>query len=244
MDPVAISNVLEDQFVQTGNLVDKDMRINFTKYSRPGYRHRKWIVYSHSNATTIFHHHEYAKMLVLDLDIGCILYDYPGYGLSLGKPTEYTCEKSLEIVIKYMLESMEIPKENIILMGQSIGTGIVISYAHHHQWTYPIVLLCPYTTIINIVFNPILSSLLYPFDKFTSVYTIKKLDCPIKIFHGTDDQFIPLSHSITLANVMKNKLFDPVWLQGASHNDIAYHILPRDLIEVIGFNTKYTYKNK
>lgn len=231
-----VEKIVNDKSVYIGSVVDKSMTINFIKYAQSGRCHKKWVVFSHTNATTIFNYSNYAKKLSLALDVGCIFYDYPGYGMSSGKPTEYTCVKSLDMIIKYMIESMQVLKENIILIGQSIGTGIIISYAHRYHWTSPIILISPYTTIINIASIPLLSSLLYPYDKFKSIKTVKKIDCAIKIFHGTKDKLIPISHGISLANAMKNKQLFPVWIEGASHNNMISSICVKDLLEVINFD--------
>ena len=59
------------------------------------------------------------------------------------------------------------------------------------------------------------------------------MDCPIKIFHGTLDKVIPVSHGYDLANARKNKTFEPVWLQGIGHNDMLDNIKTEDLMEVV-----------
>ena len=49
----------------------------------------KWIVFSHGNGSDIYGMYEYGLYLANTLNIGIVMYDYLGYGLSTGNPSEY-----------------------------------------------------------------------------------------------------------------------------------------------------------
>ena len=69
-------------------IVGKDnQKISYMKIQMSS-KIKKWIVFSHGNAATIFNYYYYAKQLCNDLGVGCIFYDYPGYGFSSGTPTD------------------------------------------------------------------------------------------------------------------------------------------------------------
>ena len=50
-------------------------------------------------------------------------YDYTGYGGSSGDGSSADHHMDMCCVVKYAMETMHWPKEKIVLLGQSIGTG-------------------------------------------------------------------------------------------------------------------------
>jgi pimeloyl-ACP methyl ester carboxylesterase len=210
-----------------------DIKISYLKFNVKS-NTKKFIVFSHGNAATIFHYYDYAKKLCADLNVGGIFYDYPGYGLSSGIPTDSNCVWALAKVIEHMIVKMKIPIENIILIGQSIGTGVTMQYAYENAWPGPIILISPYKSIIT-VGTEISSCITQYVDKYPSIKYIAELDCPVKIFHGTNDNIIPISHGQALATARKNKAFYPTWLLNIGHNDILENIKIEDLQAVINY---------
>lgn len=194
----------------------------------------KFIVFSHGNAATIYDYYYYGKKLASDLGVNCIFYDYPGYGLSSGTPTDESCVNALEIVVLHMMTTMDISKKNIILIGQSIGTGITTEFAHKYFWLSPIILLAPFKSIVRIATETSTCITKYV-DKYPSIDYVKVLNCPIRIFHGTQDEIIPFYHGTELAAACRNKTFSPVWLDGIGHNNILDHIDMCDLAEVVNY---------
>ena len=57
-----------------------------------------------------------------------VAFDYQGYGLSEGEPSESACYQDLACVVDYVNRALLTPNRNIYLVGQSLGTGVVIDY--------------------------------------------------------------------------------------------------------------------
>jgi len=195
---------------------------------------KKWVIFSHGNAANIFQYYDYILKLHKELGVGCIFYDYPGYGLSTGHPTDKSCVKSLKKVVNHMVADYKIQLKDIILMGQSIGTGVVMEYAYKSVWKQPIILVSPYKSIITVATESSQSITQY-IDKYPSLKYIQEMTCPIKIFHGTDDNIIPITHGMALHEAMLNDTFNPLWLNGVGHNDIIESIPNSALLEVINY---------
>ena len=236
INPKMISMVNLDPYANLCQIKNGELIISYLQIHKQNNNQKKWLVFSHGNAATIFDYYYYAKQLNNELNVGCVFYDYPGYGFSTGYPTEESCIDTLELVVNHLVTKIQIPKNDIILIGQSIGTGVIVSYAHKHQWTSPIVLISPYKTILSVVLDTSATSLTQYIDKFMSLPKIKDLNCPIKIFHGTNDNIVPISHGKALAAACTNKTFDPVWLPGVGHKDILEHIDMEDLFEVVNYH--------
>jgi pimeloyl-ACP methyl ester carboxylesterase len=176
----------------------------------------KVIIFSHGNSSNIYTKAPYLKRLSDLLCINIICYDYPSYGDTNGLPTEKNCVECLNIVIEDTLNYYK----NIILVGQSLGTGIVIDYVSNHKWLSPILLISPYKSIPRVITDNSIA------DSFTSQHCYQSIDkisnaiCPIKIVHGEKDTLIPMSHANDLYILVANKQFLPTFIPDTGHNDI------------------------
>jgi pimeloyl-ACP methyl ester carboxylesterase len=198
----------------------------------------KYLIFSHGNRGNIFLEFEYLQKLSNQLHISIIGYDYIGYGLSEKlRPTEKRCYESITAVIDYVKNIPDVDNSNIYLMGRSLGTGVVIDYVSKNEWNNPILLISPYKSIYTVFFDfPFTSPFISPFDKFKSIDKLKHITCPIKIFHGTHDELINISHSITLLTNIKNKKLHPIWFYGVGHRDILSKISDKYFHEVLNCN--------
>ena len=59
---------------------------------------------------------------------------------------------------------------------------------------------------------------LLPFDKFNNIAKIRKINCPVLIVHGNDDDLIPVWHGKKLFKKANQPKFN-LWIDGAGHND-------------------------
>lgn len=198
----------------------------------PNINPRKYIIFSHGNGCDIYTMSEYFKFLCNSFDVCVLSYDYNGYGLSGGLPTEENCYNCLGIVVKYVKNDLNVSEDKIVLIGQSLGTGITIHYACKYNWKSPIILISPYKSIPRVMCDSSLADCCIGNYKFKSTNKIKDLTCPIKIFHGELDQVIDISHGKYLYKMLINKQLQPVWIKHADHDNILSKIENRDLDEV------------
>lgn len=190
----------------------------------------KYIIFSHGNASDIYSH--YNNMCYLSDKYGCnvICYDYMGYGLSTGKLLLNNCYISHIQIIDYVIHRNNLSKDDIILMGESLGTGIVVDFVYNQKkWDSPIILISPYKSIARIKFDIDISNII---DKVKTYKKINNINCPIKIIHGLDDELIDCNdHGRYLASLVKNPL-ENQWLEGFGHNFTSF-IEKIDLSEII-----------
>lgn len=182
---------------------------------------KKYIIFSHGNGSDINSLFEFAKQLADTVHAHVVLYTYPGYGTSTGKPNETGCYKSLDIVVNYFLN---IDKNNeILLMGQSLGTAVTIDYVSRHPfWENPIVLISPFRSVSRVIYDNYLTTYLY--GKFDNTEKIKLINCPVKFYHGLQDKLVKPSHSESLYLLCNDKSLSPTYLEEACHNNILSHI--------------------
>lgn len=176
------------------------------------------LLYSHGNGTDIGHIDRFLSKLAYCIGMNIISYDYPGYGLSTGSlglntnNSENQCYSTIRHVINYLLEK-GCKYSDIILFGSSIGTGPTIDLAAKINGLKCVILQTPFTKILVTETGEMI---------FENEKKINSIDSQIIILHGTEDQIVPLSHGITLYNILKDKQKDVklITICGASHNNI------------------------
>ena len=187
-----------------------------TLYSRPAAEGMPTLLWSHGNAQNL-------SSLRSDLDalnlqgFGVIAYDYPGYGESSGKPTEKGAYRAAEAAYNHLTETLKTPADQIILIGQSVGSGPTCWLAaQHDSQNRGVVLISPFLSVFRVVTRvPIL-----PGDRFPNLKWIKEFKTPLLVIHGENDQVIPFQDGKRLFELSPSpkKTFVPV--PDAGHNDI------------------------
>ena len=118
-----------------------------------------------------------------DQDWEFIAYDYPGYGLSTGTPSEESCYESIDTVYQYLLNELGRSPERILIWGRSLGTG-PSCYLASQQKVGGIILETPFTS----AFRTVTEIPLLPWDYFNNLEHAKLISCPSLIIHGEWDE--------------------------------------------------------
>ena len=171
------------------------------------------ILYSHGNAEDLGWNRdlleEYHRR-----GFNVLGYDYQGYGLSQGKPSERNAYADEEAAFQFLVNEKKIPPERIIAVGQSLGGAMAIDLASKHRLG-GLIVQSSFTSAFRVLTRfPII-----PFDKFNSVGKIKRVSCPVLVIHGRAGSVIGFWNSELLyaaAPGPKQKW----WVDRANHNDI------------------------
>ncbi|KAH0685440.1 hypothetical protein KY290_019616 [Solanum tuberosum] len=177
------------------------------------------MLYSHGNAADLGQMFELFVELSLRLRVNLMGYDYSGYGQSTGKPSECNMYADIDTVYKCLKEQYEVKDEQLILYGQSVGSGPTVDLASHTPNLRAVVL-----------HGPILSGLrvLYPlkhthwFDIYKNVEKISLVNCPVLVIHGTADEVVDCSHGKQLYELCKEK-YEPLWINGGGHCNLELY---------------------
>lgn len=112
----------------------------------------KTIIYSHGNATDVGAMYPLQAMLVQSLLCHVVSYDYSGYGESGGVATEANTYKDIAAVYDYTLKNVaDGNASNIILYGQSVGSGPTCHLAQREQDIGGIILHSPFTSGMRVL---------------------------------------------------------------------------------------------
>jgi fermentation-respiration switch protein FrsA (DUF1100 family) len=149
---------------------------------------------------------------------GVLALDYRGFGASTGSPTEAGLYSDGETAYRWLAARVE-PKR-IVLMGESLGTGIAVWLASR-QPAAALILQSPYTSVADLAARsyPLFPVRLLMQDQFHSDLLIDKVHMPVLIQHGEKDTIVPIifgERLYALANQPKRFLVYP----SAAHNDL------------------------
>ena len=126
-----------------------------------------------------------------NLDVNFLIIAWRGFSGNKGKPNELGLYRDAESAIKW-LKFKGIIEKNIILYGESLGTGVAVEIAQNKNYA-GVILESPFTSMIN------MGKKYYPFfpvsillkDKFESYKKINNIFVPVLIMHGKVDKIVP-----------------------------------------------------
>ncbi|KAG0455238.1 hypothetical protein HPP92_024530 [Vanilla planifolia] len=174
------------------------------------------LLYSHGNAADLGQMYELFIELSILLRVNLMGYDYSGYGQSSGKPSEQNTYADIDAVYKCLIESYGAKEENIILYGQSVGSGPTLELAARLPCLRAVVLHSPILSGLRVMY-PVKRT--YWFDIYKNIDKMPLVNCPVLIIHGTADDVVDCSHGKQLWELCKEK-YEPLWLKGGKHCDL------------------------
>jgi len=209
-------------------------------YWQPATNATVTILHSHGNAEEINDLADIFDALV-QTNINLLAYDYPGYGLSAGKPTEQGCYQAAETAYRFLTREKGISPETIIVLGRSIGSGPACYLAEK----YPVKGLILESGFLSAP-RVVTRYRLIPVDPFPNANRIPRIACPKLIIHGTKDPVIPFWHGQKLYEISSGeKVFYPI--QGGGHNDLQLRMgydIYADLIHKFVNRQSHLLENK
>lgn len=170
------------------------------------------LLWSHGNAEDINLAQSYMDYLS-ENGYGYLVYDYPGYGLSDGSPSESGCYRNIQAAWTHLTDTLAIPEKDIFIIGQSVGSGPSVWLAEMHK-AAGLVLFSPLKSINRVPFtiNP------FPYDRFPNIDRIANVSSPLLVIHGDQDTVIDQSHGKALYEKhLGEKTFHSA--KGVGHND-------------------------
>ena len=150
----------------------------------------KTILYLHGNAGSLenrihkINHFE-------DMNINFLLLSWRGFSGNKGEPTEQGLYQDARSAVKWLIKQ-GVFEENIIVYGESLGTGVTTEIAQNRNFA-GIILESPFTSMVAAGKSkyPIFPIRLLLKDRYESDKKIKNIKSPVLIMHGEEDKIVP-----------------------------------------------------
>lgn len=186
------------------------------------------ILFSHGNAEDLGMIYDWFNDLARVLRVNILAYDYTGYGKSHGTPTESQCYNDIDAAYHHLTHVRNIPPEQIVLYGRSLGSGpscyLAAKTARQGRSVAGVILQSPLLSAFRVAFN---FRFTVPGDRFPNLHYAPYIACPVFIVHGTQDEVVPFWHGERLFLSVRSKWrAKPFWVEGAGHNNIEALLRP------------------
>ena len=150
----------------------------------------KTIVYFHGNAGNLenrIHKLNHFK----DMDVNFLIISWRGFSGNSGKPSEQGLYKDGKSAIDW-LKKKGLVEKDIILYGESLGTGIATQIAQNKKFA-GLILETPFTSMVDAAKNvyPYIPVNLLLKDRYENDRKIKNINIPVLVLHGEVDRIVP-----------------------------------------------------
>ena len=157
----------------------------------------KTILFFHGNAGNLFNR-VYKLNELNKLDLNILIISWRGFSGNEGEPTEKNLYHDAEEVVKW-LNNRGIDNKNIILYGESLGTGVATELGKKNIFG-GIILESPFTSIAKVakIYYPYLPINIILKDRYNSIEKIQSINIPVLIMHGKKDNIVPQKMGLDL----------------------------------------------
>jgi pimeloyl-ACP methyl ester carboxylesterase len=154
--------------------------------------------------------------------IGAYAVEYPGYGWAKGQTlSEDSIYAAAEVALKHLQTKLAVPRDAIVLQGQSLGAGVAAEMARR-GYGAKLVLVSPFTSMVD------MAALVAPFlpvrwlvrDRYETLRKAPALALPTLVIHGTSDEVIPFEMGRRVAENLPRAEF--VTIPDGHHGDVFF----------------------
>lgn len=179
----------------------------------PGARHA--VLFSHGNAEDLGHGRPFLEAM-RRAGFSVLAYDYAGYGLSGGRPSERAAYRDAQAAYDHLTGALGVPPDRVIVHGRSLGGAV----AAHLAARNPCAGLVLESTFVS-AFRVVPVGRILPFDRFRTASRLPAVECPVLVIHGSADEVIPAWHGRRLYDLAPGEK-RALWVPGAGHNDLEW----------------------
>jgi fermentation-respiration switch protein FrsA (DUF1100 family) len=176
------------------------------------------ILYCHGNAGNLSHRGPTVEKICKALGESVLIFDYPGYGKSGGKPNEKGCYLAADAAYDWLIEQ-KIDPAKIVIYGGSLGGGVAVDLASRKKHR-ALVLAKTFSSLPDVgqYLHPWLPVRWVMRNRFDSLGKIGSCTSPVFVVHGTADTLIPFEFGKRLFEAA-NEPKQFMAAEGADHND-------------------------
>lgn len=154
------------------------------------------VLFSHGNGGNISHRLETLRIFN-ELGLSVLVYDYSGYGQSLGEPGEASTRADARAAWDWLVDEQDVRPDSIILMGRSLGGAVTAGLAGDlgREGVLPagLVLESTFTSV------PDMGAHIYPWlpvrqlvrYQYNAVEDLSDVRLPALFAHSRDDDIVP-----------------------------------------------------
>src|SRR6266704_1292897 len=147
-----------------------------------------------------------------------LVLDYPGYGGSGGRATEGALYAAADAAYASLTARPDVDPQRVYVYGRSLGSAVATYTAAHHP-VAGLILESPFTHAAAMAkyHYGLLPRFLLRLS-LDNVANVRRVSCPILLFHGDADRLVPTAMGMAVAAAAAGPV-EVVLIHGAGHND-------------------------
>jgi pimeloyl-ACP methyl ester carboxylesterase len=151
------------------------------------------VLYCPGNAGNLEGRTSAIRELCQALGESVLIFDYPGYGRSDGKPSEASCCAAADAACRWLVESKHIAADRIILYGESLGGGVAVEQASRGPHR-ALVLVRTFASIPAVAQAHFSTIAVLATNRFDNIARLGQCKQPAFIAQADKDRIIPFEH--------------------------------------------------
>jgi fermentation-respiration switch protein FrsA (DUF1100 family) len=155
---------------------------------------RATLLFCHGNGGNISHRLD-SILIFNSLGLNVFIFDYRGYGMSQGRPSEQGTELDALAAMQWLIGEKQVDPEKLIIFGRSLGGAVAAGLACT-QGAAGLVLESSFTSYGDIgrEHYPWLPVRLIARYRYATLEKVADISMPVLVVHSTDDELVPFRH--------------------------------------------------
>jgi len=173
------------------------------------------VLFAHGNGEDVGDSQDFLEAY-RTLGVSVLAFDYPGYGLSTGTPSEPGAYAAADAAYEFLRDEASVDPRRIVVHGRSLGGGVMVDLAARG----PVAGLIIESSFVS-AYRVRTGVPIIPIDQFRSLKKMSAVEAPVLVIHGTADEIIAPWHGQRLAEAVPEDRLHTLWVEGAGHNDLV-----------------------
>jgi alpha-beta hydrolase superfamily lysophospholipase len=180
------------------------------------------VLYFHGNYDHLQYYWDRVELLY-KTGFNIFIFDYQGYGMSEGTPSESALYADSRAALQYLLAHNDVSPTRLVFYGYSLGCAGAIDVAAYTFTPSCLLLESPYASTSTLLQSGVLldipSSYVMKGD-YNNAEKIRKVHTPLLLMHGVDDKFIDIEKNGTVVFNNANRPKQFIRVPGADHEGV------------------------
>lgn len=180
------------------------------------------VLYSHGRRDNLQFYWDRVELLY-KMGFNVFIYDYEGFGMSEGEPSEGAIDADAHAALEYIRSRSDVDASQIAGYGFSLGCVAAINLAVNSNALHVLILESPFASSTTLVQSGTLLDIPSSYvmrGEYNNAEKIRGVHAPLLIMHGEDDTFIDIGKNsqVIYDNANDPKVF--IRVPGANHSEI------------------------
>lgn len=180
------------------------------------------VLYFHGNRDHLQYYWDRTE-LFYRMGFNVFIFDYQGFGMSEGKPSESALYADARAALEYVLSRSDASPKQLAFYGFSLGCTAAIDVAAYTFTPRCLVLESPFASSSALLQSGTLLDIPSSYvmrGEYNNAEKIKSAHSPVLVIHGIDDKFVDIEKNgaVVFNNATPPKQF--IRVPGADHSDV------------------------